>query len=481
MIAVRWLGLRHWHEQGGMQQEGAEFSLASPYLRPAILLWLATVPGDAWVALDDLSERLRTLSPHWSRPTFDPMLTIPQPSRHDKPSKSRVKAEGTKERAGLALLESILLGPAYQLGLVRAAEEVPGRRRVVQLTPLGRYLLALGPPPAPRTGPGQFLFAQPNFEVIAYRQGLTPALIGQFSRFAEWTQIGAALEFRLTAESVYRGLEGGLTPREMLDLLTEHSPRPLPAGVAETLRTWAGRRERVTYHASTTLVEFATPAELEEALSLWPQSASNPAPIVVTGRLLLVDDESAIPFQRFRMTGARDYRRPPEICVEVEDDGVTLSLDPTRSDLLVDAELARFADEVPVQANHGGGESRRRFVVTAASLARAAEAGVTASQLSFAFGRRTGADVSAAVRLMLYAAGGRVPPLETARPLLLQTPSPEVLDGLSQHPETRLYLGERLGPTTVVVPDESVKGLERALVRIGLKLQSPRPGAGEHD
>lgn len=473
MIAVRWLGLREWHEQGGMQHDGAELALALPYVRPALLLWLATVEPDRWVALEDLAERLHSHAPRWHRPTFDPALAIPQASRADKPSRSRARAEASAERAELSVLESILLGPAYQLGLVRAGEGIPNGRRVVQLTPLGRYLLALGAPPAPRTGHEQFLFAQPNFEVIAYRQGLTPALVGQFSRFAQWSQIGAALAFRLTPESVYRGLEGGLSPRAILELLMKHSQRQLPAGVAEALRTWAGRRDRVTYHASATLVEFAVPGDLEQALRQWPRSETQPAPVVVSDRLLLVEDEASIPFQRFRMTGARDYRRPPEICVEVEADGVTLTLDPARSDLLVDAELARFADEEPVRPRGAAGDPRRRFVVTAASLTRASEAGMSASQLSFTFTRRTGADVSAAVRLMLFAAGAHVAPLATARPLLLQTPSVDVLDGLTQHPETRDHLGDRLGPTTVVIPDESLAALERALDRIGLRLRVP--------
>ena len=56
---------------------------------------------------------------------------------------------------------------------------------------------------------------------------------------------------------------------------------------------------------------------------------------------------------------------------------MTLTLDLARSDLLVDAELARFADE---RAAAPGREStpanpRRRFVVSAASLARAAATG----------------------------------------------------------------------------------------------------------
>ncbi len=70
-------------------------------------------------------------------------------------------------------------------------------------------------------------------------------------------------------------------------------------------------------------------------------------PTPVADRFLLVDDERTIPFDRFRLTGARDYRRPPEACITVEPDGVSMALDPARSDLMVDAELGRFADELP--------------------------------------------------------------------------------------------------------------------------------------
>ena len=62
-----------------------------------------------------------------------------------------------------------------------------------------------------------------------------------------------------------------MTPLAMLDQLSRHTQRPLPAGVAEALRTWAGRRERVTYHASTTLIEFSSSSDLEEAIRLWPE------------------------------------------------------------------------------------------------------------------------------------------------------------------------------------------------------------------
>lgn len=472
MIATRWLALRNWHEQGGIQQDGLDVELAISYVRPAILLWLSTSPGDAWVALDDLAVHLRNQTPDWDRLTFQVEIPVKAPPR-PKGTRGRKEDSNGEEVAGTGLLEAVLLGAAYQFGLIRTAEEVPSGRRVVQLSPLGRYILALGPPPAPRPAFDHFLFVQPNFEMIAYRQGLTPHSIGQFSRFARWSQVGAALELKLTPDSVYRGLEGGMEPKQMLDLLAKHSPRPLPAGVSEALRTWAGRRERVTYYPSATLIEFASKAELDAAIAQWPDSTKVP-PVAISDRLLLVEDESSIPFQRFRLAGSRDYRRAPEACLEVEPDGVTLSLDLGRSDLLVDAELVRFSDEQELGTSHGTpGNPRRRFLVSAESLARASENGLTPSLLSNWYLRRTGGEIPPAVRLLLFAADPRVAPLSTSRPLVLHVPTPAVLDGLVQHPGTRDYLGERLGPTSVVLPDETLPSFRRVLESLGLTLGDP--------
>src|SRR5262249_22293455 len=154
---------------------------------------------------------------------------------------------------------------------------------------------ALGPTPPPRPTFERFLFVQPNFEVIAYRQGLTPHLVGRLSRFAWWSRIGAALELKLSRESIVHGLDWGLTPESILDALTRHSQRPLPSGVVDAVRTWASRREGVTYHAAATLIEFGSPLERDQALESWPESDQQP-PIAVAERFLLVEDERTIPF-----------------------------------------------------------------------------------------------------------------------------------------------------------------------------------------
>ena len=42
-----------------------------------------------------------------------------------------------------------------------------------------------------------------------------------------------------------------------------------------------------------------------------------------------------------------------------------------------------------------------------------------------------------------------------SRPIVLTSPTSDLLDGLLQHPATRDYFGTRLGPTVVVVPMRS--------------------------
>jgi hypothetical protein len=480
MIATGWLTLRTWHEPDGAPgaATGTEPELAVPYLRPAALLWLATLGDAEWVALDDLAGHLSARYPAWDRlnltepPDRDDPAAKDQAPRRAPAPRGRARPGAATLPRGQAVLESILLGAAYPLGLVRAAEEQGTNRRVVQLTPLGRYVLASGPTPPPRPTFDQFLFVQPNFEMIAYRQGLTPHLVGRLSRFAQWSQIGAALELRLTRESVIFGLEGSLTPELMLETLSRHTQRPLPAGVVDAVRNWATRRERVTYYAAATLMEFGSTDDRDQALESWP-AKDGELPTPVGERFLLVGDERTIPFDRFRLTGARDYRRPPEACVTVEPDGVSMMLDPSRSDLLVDAEIGRFADELPA-SQHGPEKSSehgtRRFLVTAASLRRGMARGVNPPQLAEWYTRRTGGEMPPAVRLILAPRTSRVPPLKASRMMVLNLPTAELLDGLLQHPATRPWLGDRLGPKSVAIPDDQLEPLQKALKELGISL-----------
>jgi Helicase conserved C-terminal domain len=474
MIATNWMGLREWQECENPNDENAEPRLPLSFLRPAVLLWLACLKDDEWVALDDLAQQLWTTNQEWDRPSLrsDSEAAAGEGRRGGIP-RARNGSQSSRPAGGERLLRLLLLGSGYAMGVVRTGEEKGTGRTVVQLTTLGRYVLALGPPPPPRPTFDHFLFVQPNLEIIAYRQGLNPQLVGQLSRFASWTKIGAALELKLTQESIVLGLEGGQTPEQMLETLTWHSQRPLPTLVPDAIGRWTSRRERITFYAAATLIEFASLAERDQALAAW-QEDNLKTFIPVADRFLLVESPHQIPTDRIRTSGSRDYRHPPEKCVSIEPDGVTLALDPTRSDLLIDAELCRIADELPTARNSSRamtpGPSSRRYIVSAGSMARAAGLGMNSGQIAEWFLRRTGAPPSPAIRLLFKTTASAPTALKARRMLVLFTPAAELADGLLQHPSTRDFLGDRLGPTTLVVPEDKLEKLQSVLKELGLEV-----------
>lgn len=350
-----------------------------------------------------------------------------------------------------------LLTIAYQLRLVRAGRDSKGRW-VVQLSAFGRGILLCGPAPEPQHFP-KTLMVQPNLEMIAYRQGLTPELIGNLSRFCTWKNVGPACTLQLQPESVYRGLETGLTHDQILRTLQQHSVRDLPPTVLQSLQTWADKRERVTVYAAATLLEFASTEELDAALGRGLPATR------LSERLALVAHENDIDYRHFRMAGARDYGLPPDQCVALADDGVTLSIDLARADLLLETEVQRFAEVEPSASMNG----RRVYRLTPASLKRGREGGVSSRSLEDWFQQRTGMPLPPAARLLLDAAGLPAPVVQ--RLLVMQAATPLVADGLMQWPATRRLIQTRLGPTALAVAEANLPALTALLSEIDIRLE----------
>ena len=132
---------------------------------------------------------------------------------------------------------TFLLGLAYPLKLVRAAKDAEGDW-LVSLSATGRWLLGNAPEPPPPPAYPQTLLVQPNLEIIAFRQGITPSLIANLTRFADWKTLDSACTLQLNAESVYRVLESGITVETLLQVLDKQGTRSLPASCRRS-RTWA--------------------------------------------------------------------------------------------------------------------------------------------------------------------------------------------------------------------------------------------------
>lgn len=479
LLTQRWLGLRSHHEQHGYQDESATTLLGAPFLRPVLLLWLAAADADDWFALEDLSDSLSQRAEDWSRVVLNELRQgEPQAPNRGRPPKARPGAKtATMSTDRVELLRAILLGPAYQLGLIRVAESATQGTTLVQLSAFGRFLSRQGPPPPPRAAFDKFLYIQPNFEIIAYRQGLNPFLVGQLCRSLLFSRISAAVEMRVSAQSIYLGLETGLSAERILERLERHTAHVFPPPVRNAVLEWSGKRERLTYHASGTLLEFASAEALEVALDVWLSEGRTP-PIRINPLVLLVEDDSSIPYHRLRMTGSRDYRRPPEKCVVVEADGVHLTLELGQTDLLIDAELSRFADEVrTTETNASLSMARRQFRVAPSSLARALDDGLSRTALERWFLQRAGVAIPPAIRLILDAREQRAGKVEIGSVLLLKTDRAELLEGLIQHPDTSPLFIERLGPCSALVRQDSIAKLRRAIDAWGLTTVELQSGA----
>jgi hypothetical protein len=356
---------------------------------------------------------------------------------------------------------TFLLGVAYPLRLVEVSRKGEGGPRV-RLSATGRWLLGLGEAPAAPPAFPRTLLVQPNLEILAYRQGLTPALIGRLTRFAAWKTLGAACTLTLEPETVYRALESGETFDSICRALEQHGTRATPPAVLDSLRTWSNKRDRITVFPAAALLEFNSPDDLNEALA-----RGLPA-LRVADTVAVVPTEDQIEFRHFRLTGTRDYVLPPERCVTVEPDGVTLTVDLARSDLMLETELPRFADLVD-RAVTGG---KRRYQLTPASLARARETGWGLPNLEAWFSQRTGQPVTPAARLLLT--GAQLPAPRLQRHLVLHVEVPELADGIMQWPITRALVAERLGPTALAVAEENIEALRSRLAELGVAVQ----GAG---
>jgi hypothetical protein len=358
-------------------------------------------------------------------------------------------AEATKDK-GANWVRGWLLGVAYPLGVVEVAGDF------VRLSAFGRHVLFGGKEPSTPPAFPQTLLVQPNAEVLAYRQGLTPNLIASLSRFAQWKGIGPACTLELTPEQTYRGLESGLTLPMIVQTLNRHGTRPVPPGVADLLQRWASKRERITVFSSAVLVEFQTPAELDTAV------ARGVVALRLTDRIGMTADGSEPSLSQLRLIGNRDYEARPQRCLTVADDGVTLTVDTPQADLLLEAEIEHFAESLPIESGV------RRFQLTASSLRRAAESGRSLADIDLWFMERTGSPLSAAGRLLLH--GGQLPPPQVARLLVVKFPTVEITDGIMQWPATRMLVTERIGPLAVVVDEEHFETFKMSLADVGVRI-----------
>ncbi len=137
-----------------------------------------------------------------------------------------------------------------------------------RMTPIGSYALGIDgrladcdsdEKPEGRAA----VVVQPNFEVVAYLDRGTPELRRRLDTFCERVRGGVVSTYRLTQDSVYRGVRSGMTIRDFQALLERNTLHPLPTTVVSQFEAWERKLGALRVHPAVDLVECASAREAE--------------------------------------------------------------------------------------------------------------------------------------------------------------------------------------------------------------------------
>ncbi len=179
-------------------------------------------------------------------------------------AKDKKKYPGGRERSlvfwfdseGMWFANAIMVTLA-NLGLVERGRPT-GKANLppFRLTETGRYVfgapeLEAPEPPAPK----RFLTVQANYDILAFYDEANTQQICKLARFADpdSTSGGPVETFKLTRESVYGGLEDGMTMNEIESFLVQNSKNEIPSNIIRTLQDWSGKRESLVLRCDVTV------------------------------------------------------------------------------------------------------------------------------------------------------------------------------------------------------------------------------------
>jgi hypothetical protein len=306
----------------------------------------------------------------------------------------RTEAEGW-DQIEANFIRGVVTGPLSWLGLVDlgavlqndatgtvksngAAQPAPAD--AFCLTPMGRWLLGLGPRPEIPDGGGRVI-VQPNLHIVAL-DPVNDALLVALDAFAERLNAERAVEYRLTRASVYAGQQAGWSAERIRAFLSEHTGADLPGNVARTLEEWQAQHERIVLRPAVTLAHG--PAAVFDALAANPAAAdllaARPLPevILLKDHTAVADLVSVLRERGLLPLVAATPAVPPN-SIQADETG-TLRFATPRPSLYLHGHLAAFAD--PADAAEGArGAGKAAYQLSPDTMARALRAGLTANDI----------------------------------------------------------------------------------------------------
>lgn len=333
-----------------------------------------------WVSFDRLLERVREVDYEFlfTRPPLNPYYYTPQhPYDYSTNSLGLTFPGISNEEDGWEKVEAnfirgIVSGPLHWMGLADLGwkDAESGPPATFRLTSLGLWQFKLGPQPEIPSEGGRVI-VQPNLHLIAL-DPIQEATLVALDRFAERLSAERAVEYRLTRASVYAAQQSGWDVARVKEFLHQHTGAELPGNVARTLDEWQMQHERIVIHPHVSLAHGSPKVLnfLENDRRTAQHLASRPLPEVallknpqaMSKTVELLRSQEILP-----LVTRREAIQPNSVIAAENGELRFTALMPS---LYLHGHLAAFADPL--------GEG---YCITAASVSRAARAGITAPQI----------------------------------------------------------------------------------------------------
>lgn len=386
----------------------------------------------------------------------DPPYTGFRPREGDYRARFFKKKDWERVEGGFVAM--VLQVSLRWLGIVRMGGD--GEQIIAfQITDLGAAALGWTEATAwAPAAPARALVVQPNFEIVAMLESAGLGLLAELDRFAERVKLDKAALYRLTRDSVYRGLQAGLTREQIEETLRERSGMPLPQNVEFTLREWEELFNRIRVRKRVLLLEAESESELEKRLA----DIGQPHAHRVSATTALIDAPAARKLVQWgkgpnRRVVLHNYEEPTTNTFKFVD-AREIEVRKTGRSPLLEHRLARLA--VPMKNG--------RFLLDP-ERTRAAVSAIGLDAVVRFLEEGGGQSLLPDTRLTIEGWSGKFPRLGMGKLIALAAPRADVLDSIARVPELSQHL-RRLTPTVALVPQKEAAVFQKALEARGVSL-----------
>jgi len=232
--------------------------------RKKILGHLAKCSPEQWLSLASFINAIKENDPDFQRPDGDYTSWY---IREVTTGQYLTGFEHWDQVEG-ALIAHLIAKPLHWLGVTSLGHDAEGNLCSFLITPWGAAFLGL-PSQMPAEPPPPPMVIQPDFTIIV------PASANLYDRFqlervAAWQSSGESYMYRITRNSLARGLRQGIKIEMVLAFLRRVSGGKVPRNVVSGLRSWDRRRGQIRLRRAL-LLQVGSELTMEE-LSTLPQT-----------------------------------------------------------------------------------------------------------------------------------------------------------------------------------------------------------------